>query len=31
LKQNYAIKNNWAEKQDVADKFYEILNRRFSN
>ena len=31
LKQNYAIKNNWSEKQDVADKFYEILNRRFSN
>jgi len=31
LKQNYAIKNNWAEKQDVADKFYEILNRRFAS
>jgi len=30
LKQNYAAKNNWAEKQDVADKFYEILNRRFT-
>ncbi|SDM44356.1 hypothetical protein SAMN05421813_11266 [Daejeonella rubra] len=30
LKQNYALKNSWAEKQDVADKFYEILNRRFS-
>ena len=30
LKQNYAAKNNWAEKQDVADKFYEILNRRFA-
>jgi hypothetical protein len=30
LKQNYASKNSWAEKQDVADKFYEILNRRFS-
>jgi hypothetical protein len=30
LKQNYAIKNSWAEKQDVADKFYEILNRRFT-
>ena len=30
LKQNYAPKNNWAEKQDVTDKFYEILNRRFS-
>ncbi len=30
LKQNYAVKNSWAEKQDVADKFYEILNRRFT-
>lgn len=30
LKQNYAAKNSWAEKQDVADKFYEILNRRFT-
>ncbi|MBM3401657.1 MAG: hypothetical protein FJY21_04965 [Bacteroidetes bacterium] len=31
LKQNYSSKNNWAEKQNVADKFYEILNKRFSN
>lgn len=30
LKQNYAAKNSWSEKQDVADKFYEILNRRFT-
>ena len=30
LKQNYAVKNNWADKQDVTDKFYEVLNRRFS-
>jgi hypothetical protein len=30
LKQNYLSKNNWAEKQHVADKFYEILNKRFS-
>ncbi|MEJ7694890.1 hypothetical protein [Daejeonella sp.] len=30
LKQNYASKNNWGSKQDVADKFYEVLNRRFS-
>lgn len=30
LQQNYALKNSWAEKQDVVDKFYEILNRRFS-
>jgi hypothetical protein len=30
LKQNYLSKNNWDEKQHVADKFYEILNKRFS-
>lgn len=30
LKQNYAGKNNWSAKQDVADKFYEVLSRRFS-
>lgn len=30
LKQNYSSKNNWSVKQDVADKFYEVLNRRFS-
>ncbi|HEY1009525.1 MAG: hypothetical protein ACO1NS_07060 [Daejeonella sp.] len=30
LKQNYAAKNNWSAKQDVADKFYEILSRRFA-
>ena len=30
LKQNYTSKNNWAVKQSVADKFYEILNKRFS-
>ena len=30
LKQNYAVKNNWTNKQDVADKFYEILSRRFA-
>jgi len=30
LKQNYAGKNNWIDKQDVADKFYEILSRRFA-
>ncbi len=29
LKQNYATKNNWSAKQDVTDKFYEVLNRRF--
>ncbi len=31
LKQNYASKNSWSDKQDAADKFYELLNKRFSN
>lgn len=31
LKQNYVVKNSWSEKQDVADKFYELLNKRFSS
>ena len=30
LKQNYAVKNKWSEKQASVDQFYEILNRRFS-
>ncbi|HUH33336.1 MAG TPA: hypothetical protein VLZ28_05240 [Daejeonella sp.] len=30
LKQNYADKNKWSEKQASVDQFYEILNRRFS-
>lgn len=30
LNQNYALKNNWKDKQDVADKFYDLLARRFS-
>ncbi|NEU09739.1 hypothetical protein GZH53_15535 [Flavihumibacter sp. R14] len=30
LKQNYAVKNKWSEKQATVDQFYEILNRRFS-
>lgn len=29
LKQNYAIKNNWATKQSTVDQFYELLNQRF--
>ncbi len=29
LKQNYAFKNKWEDKQAVADKFYEILSDRF--
>ncbi len=30
LKANYAEKNNWVAKQSSADKFYEILERRFT-
>lgn len=30
LQQNYSSKNNWADKQSVADKFYEILNKRYA-
>ncbi|MBC8052081.1 MAG: hypothetical protein H7Y13_03380 [Sphingobacteriaceae bacterium] len=30
LKANYSVKNNWASRQDTADKFYELLNRRFA-
>ncbi|HEY0055639.1 MAG TPA: hypothetical protein VGB63_09805 [Pedobacter sp.] len=30
LKTNYSAKNNWAAKQATAEKFYELLNRRFS-
>jgi len=30
FKKNYAEKNNWAEKQATVDKFYVLLNRRFS-
>lgn len=30
LKQNYSAKNNWADKQTAADKFYEILNMRYA-
>ncbi|MFD0939508.1 hypothetical protein [Pedobacter boryungensis] len=29
FKNNYAVKNNWAEKQTTVDKFYELLNQRF--
>ena len=29
FKNNYAVKNNWAEKQVTVDKFYELLNQRF--
>ena len=30
LRSHYATKNNWSDKQSTVDKFYEILNRRFS-
>jgi len=30
LKNNYAIKNNWASKQTTVDQFYELLNQRFT-
>ncbi|MGV3508966.1 MAG: hypothetical protein ACO1N7_06715 [Sphingobacteriaceae bacterium] len=30
LKTNYSVKNNWAAKEATADKFYQLLNRRFS-
>ncbi|WP_412467773.1 hypothetical protein [Pedobacter sp. KLB.chiD] len=30
LQHNYAVKNNWANKQATVDQFYELLNRRFS-
>lgn len=30
LKTNYSAKNNWAAKEATADKFYQLLNRRFS-
>lgn len=29
LKNNYAGKHNWADKQETADQFYELLNMRF--
>ncbi len=29
FKKNYAVKNNWSEKQGTVDKFYGLLNQRF--
>jgi hypothetical protein len=29
FKKNYAIKNNWTDKQATVDKFYELLSMRF--
>lgn len=30
FKKNYAVKYNWSEKQPTVDKFYGLLNQRFS-
>ena len=30
LKSNYAVKNNWESKQSTVDKFYALLERRYS-
>ena len=29
LLKNYSLKNKWVDKQEVVDKFYAILNRRY--
>ncbi|MDQ7948286.1 MAG: hypothetical protein REI78_13445 [Pedobacter sp.] len=29
FQKNYAVKNNWAEKQATVDQFYSLLNQRF--
>ena len=29
LKNNYAIKNNWEEKQSTVNQFYDLLSQRF--
>lgn len=29
FQKNYAVKNNWTEKQNTVDQFYELLNQRF--
>jgi hypothetical protein len=29
LQKNYALKNKWVDKQEVVDRFYEVLNRRY--
>jgi len=31
FQKNYAVKNNWADKQTTVDKFYLLLNRRFKD
>lgn len=30
LQRSYAAKNNWADKQETVDQFYELLNQRFT-
>jgi hypothetical protein len=30
LTSNYAVKNNWGSKQATADKFYDLLRRRYA-
>lgn len=29
FQKNYAVKNNWADKQATVDRFYALLNQRF--
>ena len=29
FQKNYAVKNNWSDKQHTVDQFYELLNQRF--
>ena len=31
LTKNYTVKNNWDSKPDTANKFFELLKRRYSN
>lgn len=31
FQKNYAVKNNWSDKQATVDKFYLLLNRRFKD
>ena len=30
LQSSYAIKNEWASKQSTADKFYDLLKKRYA-
>ncbi len=31
FQKNYAVKNNWADRQATVDKFYLLLNKRFKD